>query len=79
LGKENRDIKYLSVLCCDPVLRHHVVWYRGIKVSEGYLQEQYFKVGLLVLYKGKAIHVLAWKGPQGSRKLRFQDFEKIDT
>jgi hypothetical protein len=67
------------VFCCDLVPRHHVGWNRGIKVAEGYLQEWYFKGGLWVLYKGKAIPVLAWTGLEGSRSLRLQDFEKIGT
>jgi hypothetical protein len=29
--------------------------------------------------KGKAIPLEAWTGPEGSRKLRLQDFKTIDT
>jgi hypothetical protein len=29
--------------------------------------------------KGKAIPLQAWTGPEGSRRLRFQDFKKIGT
>jgi hypothetical protein len=28
----------------------------------------------LVIYKGKAVLLHAWSGPEGSRKLRFPDF-----
>jgi hypothetical protein len=34
---------------------------------------------LKVKVKGKAIPLQAWTGPEGSRKLRFSDFKKIDT
>jgi len=29
--------------------------------------------------EGKAIPLQAWTGPEGSRRLRFQDFKKIGT
>jgi len=29
--------------------------------------------------KGKAIQLQAWKGPEGSRRLRFPDFKTIGT
>ena len=31
------------------------------------------------VYKGKAIPVRSWTDPEGSRRLRFQDFETIGT
>ena len=34
---------------------------------------------LLTAYKGKAIPLQAWTGPEGSRRLRLPDFKKIDT
>ena len=30
--------------------------------------------GTFILYKGKAVPLPAWSGPEGSRKLRFSDF-----
>jgi hypothetical protein len=36
-------------------------------------------MGTLLKGKGKAIPLEAWKGPEGSRKLRLQDFKTIGT
>jgi len=41
-----------------------------------------FKVTVLnfkVLYKGKAIPLQAWTGPEGPRKLRLPDFKTVGT
>ena len=32
---------------------------------------------LLLLKQGKAVPLQAWKGPEGSRRLRLQDFKKL--
>jgi hypothetical protein len=34
---------------------------------------------LLLLNKGKAIPLLAWTGPYGSRRLKLPDFKTIGT
>jgi len=33
----------------------------------------------LYMYKGKAVPLQAWTGPEGSRRLRFPDFMTIGT
>jgi hypothetical protein len=36
-------------------------------------------VVVVVVVKGKAIQLLAWAGPEGSRRLRLPDFMTIGT
>jgi len=38
-----------------------------------------FVINIVAKGKGKAIQLQAWTGPEGSRRLRLQDFKKIGT
>jgi hypothetical protein len=43
-------------------------------------KHRYFEVPMyLVVPMGKAIPLLAWTGPEGSRRLRLPDFKTIGT
>jgi hypothetical protein len=45
----------------------------------GLTMKNYTKNTLNSKGKGKAIPLQAWRGPEGSRRLRFPDFKKIGT
>ena len=65
MGPQSADIT-----CSDSVHKVVLVTLK-LKVREGSRGRLHV---LPFLYKGKAVPLQAWSGPQGSRKLRFPDF-----
>jgi hypothetical protein len=85
---------YISVICDDCASFPQCAWWQEryltrfkcmcdgetitcLKVS-GMNHIKLHCVRLVLYYKGKAIPLQAWTGPEGSRGLRFPDFQEVD-